>query len=232
MIGKLFFTDFQAGFTSTITALMLLGGVLISQIGVASLYIGRILLEVQGRPVYLVRDTFNFNEPRHRQPLTRASIGPAIERDGYAIVEDVLTPDFCARARDELEVAIDREAEYHGGTDYGDYGMVLLCSLYGGAFVELLGNEALMDGFASTLGEGCIVYAYTSSSMPPNKTNFSRRIHVDCPRLIPGYVTNMGATILLDDFTEENGATTFLPGLPHPRRAALARRSTSATRSR
>ena len=62
VIGKLFFTDFQAGFTSTITALMLLGGVLISQIGVASLYIGRILLEVQGRPVYLVRDTFNFNE--------------------------------------------------------------------------------------------------------------------------------------------------------------------------
>lgn len=62
VIGKLFFTDFQAGFTSTITSLMLLGGVLISQIGVASLYIGRILLEVQGRPVYLVRDTFNFNE--------------------------------------------------------------------------------------------------------------------------------------------------------------------------
>lgn len=62
VIGKLFFADFQAGFTSTITALMLLGGVLISQIGVASLYIGRILLEVQGRPVYLVRDTFNFND--------------------------------------------------------------------------------------------------------------------------------------------------------------------------
>jgi ectoine hydroxylase-related dioxygenase (phytanoyl-CoA dioxygenase family) len=47
--------------------------------------------------------------------------------------------------------------------------------------------------------------------MPPNKTNYSRRIHVDSPRLIPGYVTNMGATILLDDFTEENGATWFLP---------------------
>lgn len=141
-----------------------------------------------------------------------ASIGPAIEQDGFAIVEDVLTPDFCARARDELEAAIDREAEYHGGTDYGDYGMVLLCSLYGGAFVEMLGNEALMKGFVSTLGPGCIIYAYTSSSMPPNKTNFSRRIHVDCPRLIPDYVTNMGATIALDDFTEENGATMFLPG--------------------
>ncbi len=47
--------------------------------------------------------------------------------------------------------------------------------------------------------------------MPPNKTNYSNRIHVDCPRIIPGYITNVGATILLDDFTEENGATWFLP---------------------
>ncbi len=89
--------------------------------------------------------------------------------------------------------------------------MVLLCSLYGGAFLELLENEKLMAGFESVLGPGCIIYSYTSSSMPPGKTNFSRRIHVDCPRLIPGYVTNMGATILLDDFTEHNGPTSFLP---------------------
>ena len=62
------------------------------------------------------------------------------------------------------------------------------------------------------LGDEWIVYAYTSSSMPPGGSNYSVRIHVDSPRLIPGYVTNMGATILLDDFTEENGATWFLPG--------------------
>jgi ectoine hydroxylase-related dioxygenase (phytanoyl-CoA dioxygenase family) len=29
--------------------------------------------------------------------------------------------------------------------------------------------------------------------------------------VIPGYVTNVGATIALDAFTEENGATWFLP---------------------
>jgi ectoine hydroxylase-related dioxygenase (phytanoyl-CoA dioxygenase family) len=141
-----------------------------------------------------------------------SEIGPQIERDGYAIVSGVLDPDFCERAKAELEQAIADEAEYHGGSDYGDYGMVLLCSLYGGAFIELLDNDRLMAGFESTLGPGCIIYAYTSSSMPPGKTNFSRRIHVDCPRLIPGYVTNMGATILLDDFTADNGPTAFLPG--------------------
>ena len=144
--------------------------------------------------------------------VERFDIAPLIERDGYAIVEGVLDPDYCVRAKAELAAAIDREAEYHGSRDYGDYGMVLLCALYGGAFVELLDNERLLAGFEDVLGPGCIVYAYTSSSMPPRKANYSRRIHVDSPRLIPGYVTNMGATILIDDFTEENGATTFLPG--------------------
>jgi glycosyltransferase involved in cell wall biosynthesis len=62
VVGKLLFVDFRPGFTATVTAVVLLGGVLISQIGIASLYIGRILLEVQGRPIYLVRDTFNFDE--------------------------------------------------------------------------------------------------------------------------------------------------------------------------
>lgn len=34
---------------------------------------------------------------------------------------------------------------------------------------------------------------------------------MDCPRIIPGYTTNVGATVLLDDFTLDNGATYFLP---------------------
>jgi dolichol-phosphate mannosyltransferase len=62
-LGKLFFIDFRAGYTSTMTAIVLIGGVLISVVGVASLYIGRILSEVQGRPLYVVRDSFNI-QPR------------------------------------------------------------------------------------------------------------------------------------------------------------------------
>lgn len=140
------------------------------------------------------------------------AIRESIDRDGYIIVPDVLSADYVARAKPALEAAIRREVEYHGGDDYSDFGMVLLCALYGEVFLELFDNERFLEPFESVMGPGCIVYAYTSSSMPGNATNFSRRIHVDCPRLIPGYPTNMGATILLNDFTEENGATWFLPG--------------------
>lgn len=141
------------------------------------------------------------------QDITRA-----IADDGHIVIPGVLSSEFISRARPALEAAIQKEVEYHGTTNYVDYGMVLVCSMYGGPLVEIFDNVKLLTPFNLVLGPGCIVYAYTSSSMPPGKTNYSRRIHQDCPRNIPGYPTNMGATILLDDFTLENGATWFLPG--------------------
>jgi len=134
---------------------------------------------------------------------------------GYSIRQNIFSEEFVVKARAALELAIEQEAAYHQTKDYPDYGMVMLCSLYNGIFIDLFENEELMQPFNSILGDGCIVYAYTSSSMPPYGSNYSQRIHVDCPRVIPGYITNMGATILLDDFTEENGATHFLPNSQH-----------------
>ena len=109
--------------------------------------------------------------------------------------------------------------------------MVLLCALYGGAFLELFDNERLMAGRSRP----CSAPAASSTPTPARrcrrgKTNYSRRIHVDCPRLIPGYVTNMGATILLDDFTEDNGATWFLPG-SHTRADQPSRRGVRPRRA-
>jgi ectoine hydroxylase-related dioxygenase (phytanoyl-CoA dioxygenase family) len=135
-----------------------------------------------------------------------------INSQGYSIVENVLSPEFISRAKEELMLAIEKEKKYHGNTEnYKDYGMVLLCSLYEGVFLDLFDNPKITEPFNAILGDGSIVYAYTSSSMPPFKNNNSNRIHVDCPRLIPNYITNIGATILLDDFTEDNGATYFVP---------------------
>ena len=133
----------------------------------------------------------------------------AIATDGFIVVPDVLPPAFVERARQELMAAIEGDSRKYRATR--DYAMVMLCSLYGGAFLDLFDIDAMVEPFNAILGDECIVYAYTSSSMPPNGRNYSVRIHTDCPRIIPGYVTNMGATILLNDFTEENGATWFLP---------------------
>ena len=141
----------------------------------------------------------------------REQAAAAIAEEGCLVVRDVLTPAFVERARRELMTAIESDSRKYGDRAKRDYAMVMLCSLYGGAFLDVFDNATLMDPFNAVLGDECIVYAYTSSSMPPNGRNYSVRVHTDSPRIIPGYVTNMGATILLDDFTEENGATWYLP---------------------
>jgi ectoine hydroxylase-related dioxygenase (phytanoyl-CoA dioxygenase family) len=147
--------------------------------------------------------------------VSAGQIETEIKRNGSIIIQNVLLPDFVEQMKIEIELAIDQEVAYHKTKNYKDYGMVMLCAMYGGTFISILDNDQLLLPFNTMLGDGCIIYAYTSSSMPPSASNYSNRIHVDCPRLIPEYITNMGATILLDDFTEENGATWYLPKSQH-----------------
>ena len=145
-------------------------------------------------------------------PLDKEAFKKQIHDCGYAVVPDVLPTTLVRDLERETLAAIDKEAEYHGSKDHPDYGLVLLNALYGGSFLKVFEVDALIHPFEWVLGKGCIVYAYGSSSMPPHSGNVSCRIHVDCPRLIPGYVTNLGGMMLLNDLTEENGATWFLPG--------------------
>ena len=63
---KLFFRALLPGYTSTIAAIVFIGGVQILVTGVASLYIGRILAEVQGRPLFVLRETYGSGEKKPR----------------------------------------------------------------------------------------------------------------------------------------------------------------------
>ena len=96
----------------------------------------------------------------------------AIQNNGYYIKEGVLTEEYIKTAKVALQRAIEEEKAYHGNENYTDYGMVMLCSLYGEIFNKLFDNDEFLEPFEAVLGEGCIVYAYTSSSMPPNKSNY------------------------------------------------------------
>ena len=68
IIQKLTTPSVLLGYTSTFVMIVFLGGVQIAVTGVASLYIGRILAEVQHRPLFVVRETYggalrSFDEP-------------------------------------------------------------------------------------------------------------------------------------------------------------------------
>lgn len=136
----------------------------------------------------------------------------SLSKNGYCIIENLIPPSLLQELKNDLEHAIEAENEYHKSKNHPDFGMVLLCPLYGRSFLKLLEFQPYMEPFEHFLGTASIVYSYTSSSMPPSNTNYSSRIHTDCPFTQPeGYLTRMQALIALDDFTIDNGATYVLP---------------------
>jgi ectoine hydroxylase-related dioxygenase (phytanoyl-CoA dioxygenase family) len=136
----------------------------------------------------------------------------AVLTDGFTVVPDAVSLECVRSLRQELSVLIDDDRSSLGEAARVDDHMVQNLMVRHPVFLDLLNNAAIVDALDSMLSPTSIVYAYTSSSMPPAGTNYSARVHVDSPRVIPGYITNIGVIVALDDFTDDNGATYFLPG--------------------
>ena len=131
---------------------------------------------------------------------------------GFTVVRDVVDVDVAVRWREALATLVARQHEnLTERTAIDDY-MVHNPMLSNAVFFDVLEHPAVVASLDTFLGDTSIVYAFTTSSMPTGGSNYSRRVHVDCPRVIPGYITNLGVIIALDEFTEDNGATYFLPG--------------------
>jgi ectoine hydroxylase-related dioxygenase (phytanoyl-CoA dioxygenase family) len=131
--------------------------------------------------------------------------------DGFVVVPGALTMEHASRLRQRLaELVADQRRAVSSATAVDDY-MVHNPMVLDRLFLDLLEDPTIVETLDAFLGNTSILYAYTSSSMPAGGTNYSHRVHVDSPRVIPGYMTNLGIIVALDDFTEENGATFFLP---------------------
>ena len=139
-------------------------------------------------------------------------LSESIRDVGYFILSSGLHDAVLDDLRRALIEAIRRETEWHGSSDYTDYGMVLACPVYDTAFAEFLAADPIWQATSAVLGEQAIVYGYTASSLPPGGSNYSHRIHRDCPRSLSSQPTNLGLTFALDDFTADNGATWYVPG--------------------
>jgi glycosyltransferase involved in cell wall biosynthesis len=63
IVARMLSSAFQPGFTATVSIVVFLGGVQILSIGLLSLYVGRILQEVQNRPRYVIKSTTNLSAP-------------------------------------------------------------------------------------------------------------------------------------------------------------------------
>jgi ectoine hydroxylase-related dioxygenase (phytanoyl-CoA dioxygenase family) len=131
---------------------------------------------------------------------------------GFSILPGMLDAASCDRLRNAVARAI---ADYRpGATEQSRLDRYLIHDLLcqERMFAALLEDPRLQQVLEPLLGASWIMYAFTSSSLPPREGNYGSRIHVDSPRFVPGYAFNIGVIWTLDEFTAANGATRLLPG--------------------
>jgi hypothetical protein len=140
-----------------------------------------------------------------------------IQTRGFTLIDNFLTKTETELLKTTMEQAIKDFKPFPGveRSFYDQYQMHDLINRdlnYG----RLLEDPRLQQLIAPHLGEHWVMYAATSSSIPPYGKNFASRLHVDCPRYHQGYVFNMGVIWVLDDYELDNGgALKILPGSQH-----------------
>lgn len=140
-----------------------------------------------------------------------------VQTRGYTLVDNFLTETEIELLKTTMKRAIDEfkplpNVDRSFVDRYQMHDLINLDVNYG----RLLEDPRLQQLIAPHLGEHWIMYAATSSSIPPHGSNFSSRLHVDCPRFHPGYVFNMGVIWVFDDYELDNGgALKILPGSQH-----------------
>ncbi|HVE73184.1 MAG TPA: phytanoyl-CoA dioxygenase family protein [Thermoanaerobaculia bacterium] len=139
-----------------------------------------------------------------------AAAAAEVNAHGAVLLLGIVPSPLVERMKEELSRAMEEDATRFG-VAHPFPGMVHALMIRGASFVNLLGVDAIRVVCRAILGHGAVLHAYNSSSLPPHEKNYAGRIHVDSPRHIPGYVTNIGLAFPLDTFTRENGAMEIWP---------------------
>ena len=131
--------------------------------------------------------------------------------DGFFVFENYLSANIMQQVSGILETAT------KSCTDPVPYAGFDRCHIHDlfvrhPEILNLIDDPFLDDLLGHFLGESWVMYAATSSSVPPKAKNFASRIHVDCPRFVKDYPFNMGVIWTLSDYDSNNGCLEVLPG--------------------
>jgi ectoine hydroxylase-related dioxygenase (phytanoyl-CoA dioxygenase family) len=136
-----------------------------------------------------------------------------LDRDGYAVVESLLSADEAAAVRAGLRDVLDRTPT--GRNDFEGYQTRRIYALFAKtrAFDDLALHPLLLGVLDAVLGPSYQLSAPTGIEIGPGEK--AQFLHMDdgiypLPRPHPEVVLN--SMWALDDFTEENGATRVVPG--------------------
>lgn len=135
-----------------------------------------------------------------------------LETLGFTIVENVFSPEIMSQLKEELKIALENDQKMFSQHKGKKPELVVDLSIHDPIFLRALDNDIMQEIFSLMLGDNPILYSYTSTILRPGQVGGVRDMHTDTHKFIPGYVTGIVMTLPLEDFTEANGATLYLPG--------------------
>lgn len=138
----------------------------------------------------------------------------ALEKDGFYIVENALTPEECSAYAAAFEALHAAEAEDGGHEVHVEPGARRVSNIFNKTdqFDKLLEIPCVLAGAHHLLGETKL---HGANLRDPNKGYGHQDYHVDVPKNFDGDWWVLNAIVLFDDMTLENGPTRVVPGSHH-----------------
>jgi fumagillin biosynthesis dioxygenase len=141
-----------------------------------------------------------------------------LEREGWCVFEDVLTPEQCAEARRRLDLAAE-ESERRGAPtriaiDPNERNIRVFNLLdLDPLFRDLIRHPAALRPVRALLGEDFLISNFTANIALPGSQ--SMRLHSDLSIVMPEpwhHPFSINVIWCLDDVYPQNGATLYIPG--------------------
>jgi ectoine hydroxylase-related dioxygenase (phytanoyl-CoA dioxygenase family) len=138
-----------------------------------------------------------------------------VEESGVCIVPNFISPDLLGRIRDDLDHLNDLERQHGVAFLESDGANQRVFNLVnkGEVFEEIVQHPDVMVVMDKLLGGDFILSGFSSNTTGPGGEEMT--LHSDSgyvPPPHPEYLLSANAVWMIDDFTEENGGTRYVPG--------------------
>lgn len=134
-----------------------------------------------------------------------------LETLGYTIVEKVFDQPRLDAIKEQLKLTLEEDNRRFAGMGSKRDELAVDLTIHHPIFIQALDNDIIFELCKKVLGSP-ILYSYTSTILKPKVDSLVQNIHIDSNKFIPNYISGIVMTIPLEDFTDANGATLYLPG--------------------
>ena len=138
-----------------------------------------------------------------------------MDEDGFTVIEDAIEPDLVQGLKDEIDAMAERRGLGYAKTDFEGKNTLRIYNLlaHGDIFARMPAHPNTLPIARGVLGRGAQLSSLSAICIGPGES--AQPLHADTqmiPLPRPHVPVSMNSMWALVDYTEENGATRYVPG--------------------